>query len=175
MQVGPSLLVLGEKSREYGLKHSILERLQSIYTKIGRAASPYSLTLAVNHRCNNQILEIPKKLFYTNIIANPAIVSSHPKAPYPLIFVCSSVSEQWSADVQKLEAELLLNEASKYVSRENWPQNWRPYCNDKIAILTTTRTQVNKFSIFMMRISCPQFEGCCGEKMCTNYQSKRIQ
>ncbi len=143
LQVGPSLLVLGKESRENGLKHSILERLQSIYTKIGRAASPYSLTLAVNHRCNNQILEIPRKLFYTNIIANPAIVPPHPEARYPLIFVCSSISEQWSANVQKLEAELLLNEASKYVSHETWPQNWGPYCKDKIAILTTTRTQVN--------------------------------
>ncbi len=143
MQVGPSLLVLGKESRENGLKHSILERLQSIYTKIGPAASPYSLTLAVNHRCNNQILEIPRKLFYTNIIANPAIVPPHPDARYPLIFVCSSISEQQSPDLQKIEAEILLNEALKYVSRKTWPRNWGPYCNDKIAILTTTRTQVN--------------------------------
>ncbi len=150
LQVGPSLLVLGKESRENGLKHSILERLQSIYTKIGHVASPYSLTLAVNHRCNNQILEIPRKLFYTNIIANPAIVLPHPQARYPLIFVCSSISEQQNPGLQKIEAEILLNEASKYVSHKCWPRNqWGPYRKDKIAILTTTRTQVNSAFVFV--------------------------
>lgn len=152
MQVGPSLLVLGNESRENGLKDSLLERLETIYNEIGHVAAPYSLTLSINHRCNREIVEIPNKLFYSNQIkANPITVPSHPYAEYPLIFVCSSISNDWNPKIQeteaKTEARLLLEEAFKYVSRRSWPEDWGQHSDNKFSILASTTTQVYVFSI----------------------------
>lgn len=148
------MLVLGDQSRENGLKHSLLERLCNTYKEIGSVAAPYSLTLTVNHRCNNEILEIPQKLFYSNNIkANPHVVPSHPNAKYPLIFVCSSLSEHWDSEVQNIEANLLLDEAYKYVSPRNWPKKWGKYCDEDFAILASTQTQVKEVSTFIF-ITC---------------------
>ncbi len=57
--------------------------------------------------------------------------------------MCSSILDHWDPNVEEIEAELLLGEASKYVSWRSWPREWGQYADDDFAILASTRTQVH--------------------------------
>ena len=146
--MGPSLLVLGEETRKNGMKYSLLERLKMEYDQLGEIASPYSLSLNVNHRCHSDILPIPIKLFYGDMKSSPVNALAHPRAPNPLIFVCSAISRDTNDN--KLEAEILLQEATKFVSEVNWPERkWGYYNLQNVAIISSTRTQVGRHHSFI--------------------------
>ncbi len=140
--MGPSLLVLGHEARSYGMKHSLLERLQKLYLKIGGNAHKYMLSLDVNFRCHKDIMCIPNPLFYGNsIVPNAQEAPPHPLAPFPLVFVCSSLTPQVNCES---EVKLLLTEASKYITQNNWPAVWGPYDPQRVCISASTMIQVYK-------------------------------
>lgn len=139
MQVGPSLLVLGEQARENGLKYSLLERLKELYLQCGGNALHHMVSLNTNYRCRKEIVKIPSELFYdSKIKMHPQNASAHPQAKYPLVFVCSSLT----ADVDpNLEAKLILQQIKHYVV-SLWPVSWGRQDLSKICLATASRTQV---------------------------------
>ena len=139
------MLVLGQEARSYGMKDSLLERLQKLYLKMGGNAHRYMLSLDVNFRCHKDIMCIPNQLFYGNsIIPNAQNAPTHPLAPFPLVFVCSSLT--YRVDNES-EAKLLLNEASKYITRINWPNVWGTCNPQRTCIVTSTMTQVHNVEL----------------------------
>ncbi len=149
VQVGPALLVLGEEARENGLKYSLLERLLKLYKSQNLAdfAKYHMFDLNVNYRCHANIMNIPNKLFYSSkIIPMPVDALSHPRAPFPLIFVCSSLSheaEPW------LEARVLLDILEDMVIR-SWPSSWGPTNLHDVALIAASRTQVLDLKILVI-------------------------
>ena len=117
-QVGPALLVLGDETRESGFKLSLLERLQLEYDKIGGPAKDYSVTLSTNYRCHKDIIAIPRELFYSELKGKARKADPHPKAPYPLLFVCSNLSS--NVCLPELEANVLLHQVNFFI--QHWPK-----------------------------------------------------
>lgn len=140
-QVGPSLLVLGDEARENGLKYSLLERLQDLYKKCGGedALEHNMVELNTNYRCHRDIVKIPNELFYgSKIKSRPHEASSHPKAKYPLLFVCSSLT----SDVDNhLEANVILEQIEDFTIF-HWPDRWGEWDLTKICLTTASKTQV---------------------------------
>ena len=140
-QVGPALLVLGDETRASGFRLSLLERLQLEYEKIGRPAKDYLLTLCTNYRCHKDILAIPHQLFYSGLKSKARKADTHPKAPYPLLFVCSNLNSNVCS--REIEARILLEQVSVFI--QHWPRNnssWGDCEPKKLAIVTSTRPQV---------------------------------
>ena len=107
MQVGPALLVLGDMPQQLGLGVSLLERLLKSH---GRKLANFIAHLSINHRCHEDILELPSKLFYgSSLIPMSSAVTVH-DAPYPLLFVCSSTADPCPIveDTSDNEAKLLV-------------------------------------------------------------------
>ncbi len=139
MQVGPSLLVLGDEAREHGLKYSLLERLQLLYEKCGGDALQYMWFLNTNYRCHKDIMKIPNELFYESTIKPHTIEACvHHLAEYPLVFVCSSLTLSVNGH---LEARILLDSVKHFVV-VNWPKSWGKKNLTRICLVTSTRTQV---------------------------------
>ena len=137
--MGPAILVLGDEAREHGLKSSLLERLQQLYTGYGECASNHMVSLNTNYRCHQEIMKIPNELFYSSQIkSSPMISSPHPLAEFPLLFVCSSLTNEVD---QKIEAQLLLEQIKRFVL--HWPDQWGKRDIRKVCLATASRTQVN--------------------------------
>ena len=114
VQVGPSLLVLGEEARENGLKFSLLERLQILYRKCGGLALDHMVSLNTNYRCCEELIRIPNELFYESKIKTKASPCQLPSMYiYPLKFVCSSITEETDPEY---EAMLLLEETRQFIA-----------------------------------------------------------
>lgn len=135
--------MLGEEAREYGLKFSLLERLQDLYQQCGGNALEHMVSLNTNYRCHKEIVKIPSELFYeSKIKIRPQSASAHPQAKYPLVFVCSAltmgVDNKCEANV---EANVLLRQLENFVVL-NWPDSWGEKDLSKICLVTASRTQV---------------------------------
>ena len=150
IQVGPSLLVLGNEARENGLKDSLLERLHQMYTTnhLYPAAQKHCATLLTNYRAHNALLSLPSYLFYNSTLVTAADANHqlHPAAAYPLYFVCSEFDSSITAVSESknlLEADILLEELVKYVS--NWPIEWGLEDLSTVGIIATTPDQVSNF------------------------------
>ena len=148
MQVGPSILVLGEKARENGLKYSLLERLCTLYSKeeLVEASQIHCAILLTNFRSHHALLSLPSYLFYSSALMTvaKAITQLHPDAGYPLHFICSSLDQEVleiSESINRREIELILDEVNKYV--DNWPyKEWGDKKLSDICIMATTANQV---------------------------------
>ena len=120
------MLVLGDIPREHGLKLSLLERLHQRYRdeKLAEFSMKHTASLLTNYRCHHALLSLPSYLFYDSalITAAKSATCLHPKARFPLHFICSSLADDiWEIRDSKneLEASLLLKEALKYI--DEWP------------------------------------------------------
>ena len=131
--------MVGQKARDNGLKYSLLERLCKLYKSLGGAALDYVVQLDNNYRCHAEIMRIPNELFYNNICKCPENVQAHPMAPYPLIFICSSLD--YKVDPE-LESKVLLDKLQNLIIK-NWSaEQKRPKQSDDLALITTSRPQV---------------------------------
>ena len=132
--------MLGEEAREYGLKISLQERLQHLYKKLDGLALKHMVTLDTNYRCHKSIIDISNRLFYeSKIWARSESALPHPKAEFPLLFVCSSLTEEVD---HEYEAKLMVEKMEDFVL-SNWPTDtWGERDWSKICLTTTTRTQV---------------------------------
>ena len=134
IQVGPSLLVLGDEARENGLKLSLLERLQILYRECGGLALDHMVSLYTNYRCREELIQIPNELFYESKIKTKASSEMLPSSyPYPLKFVCSSITEETDPNC---EALLLAEESRQFITSS------RGHFVDEISAVTASRTQV---------------------------------
>ena len=140
------MLVLGDEAQENGLAVSLLERLQKRYEMMGEVAKPYCATLVTNYRCHEKIVELAEKLFYkTPLKCNVSSNSTHPDAPFPLRFICSSVDDKMkhvrNAKYGK-EAEFALWEAANLAKK--WPvDGWGPKNLSEICFMSSARSQVS--------------------------------
>ena len=137
--MGPSLSVLGDEARENGLKYSLQERLQKLYWELGGLALKHMVSLNTNYRCHEDIIQIPNTLFYEGKIRSSALnAAPHHRAKFPLVFVCSSLSDEVDCD---LEAKLLLDNMEQFVLL-NWPEGWGERDWNNICLTTASQTQV---------------------------------
>ena len=156
MQVGPDLLVLGEEARKHGLSISLLQRLHEQYKKIGETTN----SLLTNYRSHSGLLMLPSSLFYGSTLqCCVPDSSSHPHAPYPLVFVCSSIKQTVACNVgstDQTEAEVLVEQIKKYV-KDFWPTTvWgsRDDPPGKVCIMTPSPAQVHVYMCMGLRIFC---------------------
>ena len=148
MQVGPSILVLGEMARDNGLKCSLLERLYTLYSteRLEKSSETHCATLLTNFRSHHALLSLPSYLFYSSALMTVAKATTqlHPDAGYPLHFICSSLDQQVlevSESSNRREIELVLDEVKKYV--DNWAyEEWGEKNLSDICIMATTANQV---------------------------------
>ena len=130
------MLVLGDEAQENGLAVSLLERLHTLYGKLGKVTRDHCATLVTNYRCHQGILELAEKLFYKSLSCNVPSSAAHSAAPYPLLFFCSSIDDKvQSVDstMNEQEAEITLRLVAKFA--KGWPM-W------EMCLMSTTRTQV---------------------------------
>ena len=151
VQVGPSLLVLGEEAQDNGLNKSLLERLQNLYKKTPHMSLHCCASLLTNYRCHKEIVQFSSSLFYEESLqCQVSNRVTHPAAPFPMLFICSSVDESVqliSDDKNENEARIVLEQVSKFV--RDWPAyipEWGKKDLNKICIVTNTRSQVSIFT-----------------------------
>ena len=144
VQVGPRLLVLGNEPQQNGLGTSLLERLHKHYETLGEMSQQHSISLLTNYRCHSGILTLPSSLFYGSTLqCRVPDESAHPDAPYPLVFVCSSLDASIQSirnDTNEIEARHLLQQVSKFIA--NWPRAWGNVDRSQICIMTPSANQV---------------------------------
>ena len=138
--------MLGDEAQRNGLSISLLERLHQLYREKGldEVAMYHCTTLLTNYRCHHDIVKLPSSLFYNNTIVSQARDNAlHPNTHFPLLFFCSSVTEdEQSSERDKYpeEAEMLLQLVKKYTTV--WPQNaWGPEYLNEVCIITPSRSQ----------------------------------
>ena len=142
-QVGPKVVVLSELAQKYELGNSLLERLFTHY----KAARPrshviqnHTASLLTNYRCHSSILTLTSSLFYEHTLLSRSESETHPLAPYPLVFTCSSIDKRGLEDLPAEnhdEAKMLVEEMHTFAMK--WPRsNPKPV----IGLLASTRKQV---------------------------------
>lgn len=139
------MLVFGEVPLTCGLATSLLERLYSAYKRLRQES--YISTLVTNYRSHPKIFELPSALFYeTPLICPPDrdLPPLHPKYPYPLVFLCSSVDDELTEvydNINEFEAEILLEEVNKFA--KSWPTAaWGRLKLEQTCIMSPSRPQV---------------------------------
>ena len=131
---------------DHGLGNSLLSRLLHEYRGFGGLADSYQITLVTNFRCDPAIMELTSKLFYESSLkcSEHLAITPHPSAPYPLVFVCSSIDDTTccaESATNVTEARVVLNLVKKYVT--SWPDGWEKDISDNVAIISPHRSQVN--------------------------------
>ena len=89
------------------------------------------------------ILRLPSILLYECLLLPRAADSvPHPEAPYPVLFICSSMDKSQTnmstSDID--EANLVVEKANQYLSQ--WPDCWGKFYADQVCILARTHQQV---------------------------------
>ena len=117
------MLVLGEEPQKYGLSISLLERLYDHYQELEDVAKPYCAHLTTNFRCLPAIVNLARQVAYKKpLTSDVSEHSAHPDAPFPLLFVCTSLdrSVKETKDSRcKVEVDAALQEASRFFMK--WP------------------------------------------------------
>ena len=132
------MAVLSELAQEHELGISLLERLFNFY-KSKRAKDNHTASLLTNYRCHSSILSFTSSLFYQHTLLSRSSSETHPLAPYPLVFTCTSIDN----NIKNLPAEDL-HEAKVLVQKmcsfvHTWP---RSSPKAKVGLLASTRKQV---------------------------------
>lgn len=138
--MGPQVRVLSEKARNSGLGESLLERIYSCYKTSNDSLT--SSTLLTNYRCHPSILMLASSLFYECTLISESRREAHPKAPYPLMFACTSLKQDNFRNCQpenEEEARLLITKMLEYI------QSWPTPPTEPIGLLASTKQQVRGF------------------------------
>lgn len=119
-----------------------MERLYNAYDKFPNESQSLHSELSTNYRCHQGILMLPSHLFYDSTLLCRSKASAHHDAPYPLVFVCSSlekaITERGGTD--NMEATCLVELVDKYVS--NWPSSWGDKDDETVCIMSPSASQV---------------------------------
>lgn len=140
---------MGEEALANDLGKSLLERLYERYKVIGPQAISHCSFLKTNYGCDDEILKLSSRLFYNDGL-QPGIPQSptHPLAPYPLIFVCSSLDPAPRCimeDTDEQEASTLLQQLARFV--DPWPEEWGEMDMATVGIIVSSRRQVKTHHI----------------------------
>ena len=158
-QIGPSNFVLGEKARENGLKHSLFERLYTLYSKeeLQEVSQTHIATLLTNFRSHHPLLSFPSYLFYGSALMTVPKTTAqlHPDAGYPFHFICSSLDNEIlevSESSNRRESELILQKVMMFIN--SWPKKeWGRKNLSDICIMATTANQVLELITCCVEIS----------------------
>ena len=139
------MLVLGEEAQRNGLATSLLERLLCQYN-VSPSFKRMISCLDHCHRCHQEILSLSAHLFYNTVLKIPENEPSlnHPKFPYPLLFVCSSINENEMSKTTKNydEAKVVLEYAELIAA--NWSKHiWGGQYHLDMCAMSSTRSQVS--------------------------------
>ena len=148
MQVGPSVVVVGESSREYGLAVSLLERLELKYNQLaGEGGSEYIKYLTANYRCCPEIVMFLSNTIYKYPITcgpEACLERQHPSIRYPLVFYWCDYGQAKSKmlkGIMEFVAEAVSRQALHYFSK--WPREWGSSVKLKdVCIMSPFRAQV---------------------------------
>ena len=150
------MLVLGDEAQKNGLAVSLLERLHTLYGKLGEVARDHCATLVTNYRCHHGILKLAESLFYDLLLKCQVPGSAaHPAAPYPLLFYCSSIDDKVQSvesSVNNQEAEVVLKLVAEFAKK--WPKpSWGPFDLSQMCFMSPTRSQVCEL-IYSLYLYC---------------------
>ena len=139
--MGPQVRTLSETARENGLGESLLERLFSHYkeTNDGCMTKTHTSSLLTNYRCHASILMLASSLFYECALLSQNKREAHPNAPYPLVFLCTSVKkDEFStcSPENEEEAKLLISKMIEFI------QTWHLVPTEPFGLLASTKQQV---------------------------------
>ena len=95
---------------------------------------------------------LPSSMFYGSTLqCCVSDAMAHPNAPFPLVFVCSSIEQTTAAnskDKDEREAAVLVEEVNKYC-KTSWPTLVWGEVNDppgKVCMMTPSSTQVCSYT-----------------------------
>ena len=96
-------------------------------------------------------MRLPSSLFYNStLLSHVPADTAHPDAPYPLVFVCSSLDTDFKDihnDVDKKEAEIVLKQVRKFT--DNWPEKqWGEKWLEDVCIVAPSPNQVRYLFIW---------------------------
>lgn len=140
------MLVLGKEPQECGLSISLLERLYDHYCSLGDITKDYCADLHTNFRCHRKIFDLARQVAYKKpLVCQVPDHSAHPKAQFPLQFVCTSLDSDITAtesSIDTVEVEVALKEASAIFME--WPDHcWGKKDLSQICFLSPCRGQVH--------------------------------
>ena len=144
--------VVSEKARENGLGSSLLERLYDYYNANGHLRNSHTATLLTNYRCHPSILMMASSLFYEHTLVSRSASEAHPKAPYPLVMVCTSFEEKGFENLPVencKEATLLISKMIEFI--HSWP---REELKQPIGLLASTKQQVGVYVTALLLMYC---------------------
>lgn len=149
-------MVFGQEAQQNGLNISLLERLSNIYDKLD-SAQLQCVQLNANYRAHREIMNLASKLSYDCSLSSIVPDSiAHPDAPYPLLFVCSSLDDtttQVKRDTDENEARVLLNQVLRFIVK--WPTaQWGPENPSSVCIITPTKHQVRVVHWYVLYLLC---------------------
>ena len=140
--------MLSELAQEHELGNSLLERLFTHYKAAhptSRVLQNHTASLLTNYRCHSSILTFTSSLFYEHTLLSRSKSETHPLAPYPLIFTCSSIDKQNLKSLQAEnihEAKVLVENALAFI--RSWPASTKgSEDKPKVGLLASTREQVS--------------------------------
>ena len=138
------MTVLSELAQQYELGVSLLERLFNLYKS--KRCDHHTASLLTNYRCHSSILSFTSSLFYQHTLLSRRSSETHPLAPYPLVFTCTSVNNSIkSLPAEDLhEAEVLIEKLESFVSQ--WP---RSNPKQTVVVLASARKQVIKYNRYI--------------------------
>lgn len=133
--------MLSDRARDNGLGESLLERLFSHYKAVdhGSLTKTHTSTLLTNYRCHPSVLMLASSLFYECTLISRNERRTHPKAPYPLVFTCTSVRQDGFSNCSpenEKEAKLLITKVIEFI------QTWKSPPTEPIGLLASTKQQV---------------------------------
>ncbi|KAL5493254.1 hypothetical protein EMCRGX_G014403 [Ephydatia muelleri] len=149
-------VVLGDKAWTNGLGTSLFKRLYERYEEIGPQATSHISVLTTSYRCHKEILDLSLRLVYNSGL-HPGVSQppTHPLAPYPLVFVCSSLDptpHSMGEDTNEGEASILMHQVARFV--EPWPEEWGERDMATVCIMVSSRRQIT-----VMRRQAAQYKG----------------
>ena len=137
--------MLSELAQKYELGNSLLERLFTHYkagNNSSRVRQNHTASLLTNYRCHSSILTLTSSLFYEHTLLSRSQSKTHPLAPYPLVFTCSSINRRALENLpaeNRDEAKMLVEKMHVFV--KNWPRS-KP--KPVVGLLASTRKQVRQ-------------------------------
>ena len=146
------MAVLSNLAQKQELGVSLLERLFKLYKsyKIGGSIRNHTASLLTNYRCHSSILAFTSSLFYQHTLLSRSSSETHPLAPYPLVFTCTSIDKNSKKlpDEDVHEARVLIEKVRCFLSQ--WPKS---STKPVVGVLASTRKQVCMFVSMVCAVS----------------------
>ena len=144
--------MLSNLAQKQELGVSLLERLFKLYKsyKIGGSIRNHTASLLTNYRCHSSILAFTSSLFYQHTLLSRSSSETHPLAPYPLVFTCTSIDKNSKnlPDEDVHEAKVLIEKVQCFLSQ--WPKS---STKQVVGVLASTRKQVCMFICIVCSVS----------------------